>query len=78
MNKDQFLRLHQILADVKDELIAIRPGLEFPQYTALKITPDHTQISRSVYKHAVFAWDMRSPSHSRTSIPTPPAGWHPG
>jgi len=54
VNKDELLRLHQILADIKDELIAIRPGLEFPQYTALKITPSHTQVSRSVHKHAVF------------------------
>jgi len=54
MNKDELLKFHQMIADIKDELQTINPELEFPQYTALKITPAHTQVSRSVHKHAVF------------------------
>lgn len=54
MHKEELLELHQIFFDIKEYYEAINPDLKFPEYTALKITPDMINRSKLEHKYAIF------------------------
>jgi len=54
MHKEELLELHQIFFDIKVYYESINPELKFPQYNALKITPDMVNRSKLEHKYAIF------------------------
>ncbi len=58
MHKEELIKLHQMLHDVKDYLEALHPGLEFSQYNTLKITPSQRYRSKTEHKYAIFVLGM--------------------
>ena len=58
MHKEDLIKLHQMLSDVKDYLEGLNPKLKFSQYTALKITPSQHYSSKTEHKYAVFVLGM--------------------
>ncbi len=58
MHKEELIKLHQMLSDVKDYLEILNPKLEFSQYTALKITPSNRYNSKTEHKYAIFVLGM--------------------
>jgi len=58
MHKEELIKLHQMLSDVKDYLERLNPKLEFSQYNALKITPYRAHTSKTEHKYAIFVFGM--------------------
>jgi len=54
MHKEELLELHQIFYDIKIYYESLNPDLKFPQYNALKITPDMINRSKLEHKYAIF------------------------
>ncbi|HJJ62693.1 MAG TPA: UPF0058 family protein, partial [Methanocorpusculum sp.] len=54
MHKEELLELHQIFYDIKEYYKALNDDLKFPEYTALKITPDQINRSKLEHKYAIF------------------------
>jgi hypothetical protein len=54
MHKDELIRLHQMLFDVKIYLETINSNLKFSQYAALKISPSQQHKSKMEHKYAIF------------------------
>ena len=54
MHKEELLELHQIFYDIKEYYKALNADLKFPEYTALKITPDQINRSKLEHKYAIF------------------------
>jgi len=58
MHKEELIKLHQMLFDVKGFLEALHPGLEFSHYNALKITPSQAHTTKTEHKYAIFVLGM--------------------
>ena len=58
MHKDELIKLHHMLFDVKDYLQTIDPELKFSQYNALKITPSRAHTTKTEHKYAIFVLGM--------------------
>ena len=58
MHKEELIKLHQMLFDVKNYLETLNPKLEFSQYNTLKITPSHRHKSKTEHKYAIFVLGM--------------------
>lgn len=54
MHKEELLELHQIFYDIKTYYQSVNPGLTFPEYDALKTTPDQINKSKLEHKYAIF------------------------
>ena len=54
MYKDELIRLHARLSDIKDYFEASNPELRFPDYYALKINPSQIHKSKLEHKHAIY------------------------
>ncbi|OPY35973.1 MAG: hypothetical protein A4E35_02251 [Methanoregula sp. PtaU1.Bin051] len=54
MHKDELIKLHQMLFDIKTYLESINPNLKFSQYSALKISPNQQHKSKMEHKYAIF------------------------
>jgi len=58
MHKEELIKLHQMLYEVKGYLEALNPKLEFSQYNALKIKPSQRYRSKMEPKYAIFVLGM--------------------
>jgi hypothetical protein len=54
MHKEELIKLHQMLFEVKEYFEEINPELKFSQYHALKITPSQQHKSKMEHKYAIF------------------------
>jgi hypothetical protein len=54
MHKEELIELHQIFFNIKEYYQTLNPDLKFPQYTALKILPQHIAKSKLEHKYAIF------------------------
>ena len=54
MHKDELIRLHARLSDIKDYFEASNHELKFSEYYALKIDPSQIHKSKLEHKHAIF------------------------
>ena len=54
MYKDELIRLHARLSDIKDYFEASNPELRFSDYYALKIDPSQIHKSKLEHKYAIF------------------------
>ncbi len=58
MHKEDLIKLHQMLSDVKSYLEALNPKLDFSQYNALKIKSSQRYRSKMEHKYAIFVLGM--------------------
>lgn len=54
MHKDELIRLHSMLSEIKDYFEASNRELKFSDYYALKIDPSQIHKSKLEHKHAIF------------------------
>lgn len=54
MHKEELLKLHEILVEIKNYFEVANPGLKFSQYYALKIDPTQLHRSKMEHKYAIF------------------------
>jgi len=74
MHKEELIKLHQMLSDVKGYLEGLNPKLEFSQYNALKIKPSQRYRSKTEHKHAIFVLGMEIADAMKNKDNMPPKG----
>ena len=74
MHKDELIKLHQMLSDVKGYLEGLNPKLEFSQYNALKITSSNRHKSKTEQKYAIFVLGMEIADAMKDTDTMPPKG----
>ena len=74
MHKEELIKLHQMLSDVKGYLEVLNPKLDFSQYNALKIKPSQRYRSKTEHKHAIFVLGMEIADAMKDTDTMPPKG----
>ncbi|NLO77956.1 MAG: UPF0058 family protein [Methanomicrobiales archaeon] len=54
MHKEELIRLHKIMAEIKNSFEEDNPENDFSGYYALKIDPSQVHKSKMEHKHAIF------------------------
>ena len=54
MHKEELIRLHKIMAEIKDSFEEDDPENDFSGYNILKIDPSQVHKSKMEHKHAIF------------------------
>jgi hypothetical protein len=54
VHKEELIKLHKIMAEIKDSFEAANPDYDFSDYYALKIDPSQVHKSKMEHKHAIF------------------------
>ncbi len=54
MHKEELIKLHQVMSEVKDSFERTNPENSFSEYYSLKITPAQQHKSKMEHKHAIF------------------------
>ncbi|WAI02609.1 UPF0058 family protein [Methanogenium organophilum] len=54
MHKEELIRLHKIMAEIKDSFEEENSENDFSDYYALKIDPTQVHKSKMEHKHAIF------------------------
>ena len=54
VHKEELIRLHKIMAEIKDSFEEENPENDFSEYYALKIDPTQVHKSKMEHKHAIF------------------------
>lgn len=54
MHKEELIKLHQVMSEIKDSFERTNTENSFSEYYSLKITPSQQHKSKMEHKHAIF------------------------
>jgi len=54
MHKEELIKLHEVMAEIKDQIEKMDKDNNFSEYYRLNVTPEHVHKSKMEHKHAIF------------------------